>query len=266
MQADHNTLKEQFKRHLRPDEILSLGVDLPAGADHYRAFVGPPFNYDMIGVLQLVFLIDLGLREYSSVLDIGCGSLRLGRLLIPFLMPNRYFGVEPNRKILDDGILHNLGAPAESNPLLSLKQPRFAINENFDFSFVQGTVDFIMAQSIASHTGPRETKKLLASIAGTMSQTSLAIVTYIRCEDPAKSNTIDGWFYPTCVTYTDQAFGLMAKEVGLVAYRSNWPLANKHAIGLITTQTPCILTKGNWRPSMAQLAASLGGTSIERID
>jgi hypothetical protein len=57
------TLREEFKSHLTADEVKALGVDLPAGADHYRAFVGPPFNYDINAALQFQFLIDLGLRE-----------------------------------------------------------------------------------------------------------------------------------------------------------------------------------------------------------
>lgn len=243
-----------------------MGVELSAGSDHYRAFVGPPFNYDIIGALQLVLLIDLGLREYSSVLEIGCGSLRLGRLLIPFLMLDRYFGVEPNRKILEEGIFRNFGSDADSNPLFKLKRPKFDFNTEFDFTFVGKKVDFIMAQSVASHTGVSETKKLLQSVSNALVDKGIALVTYIRCGEPAKSNTKDGWFYPECVSYTDRAFGAAAKEAGLFAYRANWPVANKRPTGLITTQTPCVLTRGPWRPSVAQVAASIAGLPIERIN
>ena len=54
-------------------------------------------------------LTSLGLREHDHVLDIGCGSLRLGRLLIPFLRRARYFGVEPNLSLVDAGIRNELG-------------------------------------------------------------------------------------------------------------------------------------------------------------
>lgn len=55
-------LREEFKKKLTEDEIIELGVNLSAGSDHYRAHVGPPFNYDINGGLQFQFMLDLGLR------------------------------------------------------------------------------------------------------------------------------------------------------------------------------------------------------------
>ena len=60
---------------------------LPPGARHYAAYVGPPEQYDFMGATQFRLLTTLGLREHHSVLDFGCGSLRAGRLLIPYLAP-----------------------------------------------------------------------------------------------------------------------------------------------------------------------------------
>jgi hypothetical protein len=65
-------------RNLTPDEAASL----PAGAAHYRAYVGPPDRFDFMSATQFSLLFALGLREVHRVLDFGCGSLRLGRLLI----------------------------------------------------------------------------------------------------------------------------------------------------------------------------------------
>jgi SAM-dependent methyltransferase len=58
---------------------------LPPGADHYRAYVGPPDRFDFMSATQFSLLFALGLRDHDCVLDFGCGSLRLGRLLIPYL-------------------------------------------------------------------------------------------------------------------------------------------------------------------------------------
>lgn len=60
-----------------------LGLGRPAGDQHYRAYVGPPQNYDLISAMSFGLLTALGLRQHHSLLDIGCGSLRNGRLLIP---------------------------------------------------------------------------------------------------------------------------------------------------------------------------------------
>jgi tetratricopeptide (TPR) repeat protein len=253
--TDPSILRSEFKKHLTPEEIKAFGVDLPAGADHYRAYVGPPFNYDINSALQFQFLLDLGLREYHRFLEVGCGSLRLGRLLLMYLMPNRYFGLEPNVKILNTGIVENLGAPLSSNQLVKLKRPQFEYNSDFDFRFVGDSVDYIIAQSIASHTGVAETHRLLSNIGSIMHEGSIALVTYIRCGVEEKNNREDGWFYPDCVTYTDQFMGNLAKNLGLNAYKISWPLLNQRHDGLITSQTPLLLTKRPWQPTIAQRLA-----------
>ena len=62
-----------------------LGLGLRPGDPQYRAYVGPPEDYDLIAAMVFNLLTTLGLRQHHSVLDIGCGSLRIGRLLIPYL-------------------------------------------------------------------------------------------------------------------------------------------------------------------------------------
>ncbi len=262
MRADPRKLREEFKQHLTKDEITSLGVDLAAGDDHYRAHVGPPFNYDINGALQFQFMLDLGLREYHRFLEIGCGSLRLGRLIMTYLLPNRYYGIEPNRKILEEGMINNLGSSDPEIGLPGLKKPVFSYNSDFDFSFVGDKVDFVIAQSIASHTGVSETGKLLSGINSVMHDDSIAMVTYIRCATNENNNTRDGWFYPECITYTDKCMGKFAADLGLIAHRTSWPLLNRRPDGLVTTQTPMILTRKPWRPTLAQRFA---GLSIEPV-
>jgi len=74
-------------------DVRSLTRDaaktLPPGAGHYTAYVGPPNQYDFMGATQFRLLTTLGLREHHAVLDFGCGSLRAGRLLIPYLLEGR---------------------------------------------------------------------------------------------------------------------------------------------------------------------------------
>jgi hypothetical protein len=261
--AKRATLRDELKSRLSPSEAHELGVDLAAGADHYRAFVGPPFNYDIIGALQFQFLLDLGLREYHRVLEVGCGSLRLGRLLMIYLLPGRYFGVEPNTKILREGLIHNLGA--DDGDVVRLKTPKFVSNSDFDFSFTGSPVDFIIAQSIASHTGVMQTKKLMRAMADSSHEDTLAMMTYIRCQQRSQENTEDGWFYPACVSYTDEFMADGARQFGLYAYRTRWPLLNQRADGHVTTQTPLILTKRPWRPLLAHRAYGIRIEGVTQI-
>ena len=61
--------------------------ELGAGDSHYKAYVGPPKKYDLMGAMQFNLLTSFGLRDYHKLLDIGCGSLRSGKMLIPFFSP-----------------------------------------------------------------------------------------------------------------------------------------------------------------------------------
>jgi hypothetical protein len=70
-------------------------------------------------------------------LDIGCGCLRAGYWLIHFLNPRCYFGMEPNRTMLEAGI-EKILEPG----LIDLKRPRFDCNADFDFSIFGERFDF----------------------------------------------------------------------------------------------------------------------------
>jgi len=87
----------------------TLGLGLKPGDPHYRAYVGPPEDYDLIAAMTFSLLTTLGLRQHHSLLDVGCGSLRIGRLLIPYLNRGKYFGIEPAEWLVAEGIKQELG-------------------------------------------------------------------------------------------------------------------------------------------------------------
>src|SRR5438046_4034239 len=107
----------------------SLGVGLKPGDAHYRAYVGPPEDYDLVAAMTFNLLTTLGLRQHHSLLDVGCGSLRIGRLLIPYLNRGKYFGVEPNEWLVDEGIRRELG-----ETLVQIKRQTFFFSDSQDKS------------------------------------------------------------------------------------------------------------------------------------
>lgn len=189
---------------------------LPPGADHYRAYVGPPERYDFIGASQFALLFQLGLRDNHKVLDFGCGSLRLGRMLIPFLAEGGYFGIDPNRWLIEDGIERELGSSA-----IALKKPHFAYNDDFDCFVFGQHFDFIVAQSIITHTGPDLLRPLLASAATALASGGLFIFSYIR-ESEAVSLPPNGWHYPGCVGYSEEQLDQLLTEAGLKGRGLTW--------------------------------------------
>ncbi len=131
------------------DNREDLGLGLKPGDPHYRAYVGPPEDYDLIAAMTFNLLTTLGLRQHHSLLDIGCGSLRTGRLLIPYLNRGKYFGIEPNEWLVQEGIRHELG-----EMLVQIKRPTFFFSDLPDtIAQAKMAFDFAVAQSIFSHCG-----------------------------------------------------------------------------------------------------------------
>ena len=58
-----------------------LGLGLTPGDAHYRTYIGPPEDYDLVAAMCFGLLTAMGLRGRHRVLDVGWGSLRLGMRL-----------------------------------------------------------------------------------------------------------------------------------------------------------------------------------------
>lgn len=197
----------------------TLGKNLPTGSRHYRAFVGPAEKYDLVSAMQFNLLTFLGLREHHYLLDIGCGSLRGGKLFIPYLLPRRYFGIEPEKWLIEEGIKNELG-----EDIIRIKQPVFSHDSNFTLSIFDGEFDVILAQSIFSHASQRQIRRCLSEAKKVMKPTSIFAATFVRGE---QNYTGDEWVYPGCVTYTLEHMINLVEEAGLICKPIDWPHPNR---------------------------------------
>ena len=170
--------------------------ELIPGDNHYRAYVGPPDRYDFMGATQFALLFHLGLRDRHTVLDFGCGSMRLGRLLIPYLQKGGYHGLDPNKWLIEEGLNKELGDDA-----VRLKSPRFAHNDDFNCDVFNEKFDFIIAQSILTHTGVDLFKKFLETAAACLKPNGLVLFTVLHNKDEALPLPPDGWLYPDCTIF-----------------------------------------------------------------
>jgi SAM-dependent methyltransferase len=203
------------------DRLRSLSVDkalsLSPGDAHYRAYVGPPDRYDFIGASQFALLFALGLRDRHSVLDFGCGSLRLGRLLMPFLQSGKYFGIDPNRWLIEDGLAREIGSS-----ILSVKRPSFAYNDDFNCDVFGASFDFVVAQSILTHCGKALTKRLLDQFALVLEPQGISIFSIQEAPPTGSETESEGWVYPECVEYREHSIVNWCAERGLAAVRLPW--------------------------------------------
>lgn len=88
----------------------------------------------------------------SKVLDIGCGCLRIGIKLINFLDKECYYGIEPNKFMLDTGIKHLLNGTANNT-----KDPSFSNTASFQLDdFQVDKFDYFIARSIWTHASKEQ--------------------------------------------------------------------------------------------------------------
>lgn len=185
----------------------------------HRKYVGPPERYDLASASQFSLLTALGLRENQTLLDIGCGSLRAGRLFIPYLLPGNYFGIEPNQWLIDDGIANEIGRDQ-----ISLKKPTFAYDSDFTLTTFGRKFDFMVAQSIFSHAAQKQIRRCLSQAKQALEPNGIFAATFfVGTENYEK----DEWVYPGCVYYTQAFFTQMASAEGLACKPLTWTHSNQ---------------------------------------
>jgi len=182
------------------------GLNYSAGDCHYRAFVGPPERYDLVGALQFNLLTYLGLRDTHYLLDIGCGSLRAGKLYICYLLPGRYYGIEAKRWLVEDGIKYEIGADA-----IRIKKPNFSYDSSFNLSQFNRKFDFLIAQSIFTHSPPYIISKCLDEAKKVMLPSSIFAVNFLEGD---KNYCGESWVYPDSITYTTNFLTNLVKDKG----------------------------------------------------
>lgn len=112
-----------------------------------------------IGRDRMDYLVERGLQPSHRVLDIGCGSIRTGIWLIPYLENENYFGVDAHLKSLEAAVLYEI-------PLhrLEEKRPSFLLSRQFELSHFGVDFDWILAFSLFLHLNPQDQELALRRI------------------------------------------------------------------------------------------------------
>ena len=184
------------------------------GSNHYKAYVGPIKRYDTMSYLQFCIMCKVGLREHHKLLDIGCGSLRAGKLFIPYLLPGNYYGVEPNKWLVDEGVKNEVG-----QDLIDIKHPHFLHVDDYSFETFNVKFDFILAQSIFSHASTGDITKCLITAKKCMDKHSVMMVTFVEGDTDYNG---DDWVYPGVVKYKPETISKMVQSCELQCKRTSF--------------------------------------------
>ena len=177
--------------------------------------MGRPEAFDVLGGGHFMLLFLLGLREHHGLLDFGCGSLRSGRLLIPYLLPGRYCGIDPDRWLIDAGIDHEIG-----RSILALKQPRFDFNADCRLSVFDVQFDFIHAHSVFTHAPRSMIDRFFAEAAAVLSPEGLVLATFVEGSSDYQGGD---WTYPALVRYTRGSLRSWVERHRLAFAIIRWP-------------------------------------------
>ncbi|MGK0420590.1 MAG: hypothetical protein ACJAT9_000248 [Polaribacter sp.] len=187
---------------------------LKPGDNHYKAYIGPPLKYDLVGAMQFNLLTSFGIRDFHKLVDIGCGSLRSGKLMIPFLRKGNYYGVEPNNWLIEEGVKNELG-----NEIISLKSPTFSNTSNFDLQSFETKFDYLIAQSIFSHTSREQIIRCLSEVKIAMKEEGFFLATFVLGKENYSGSE---WVYPGCVKYRHSFIMNLIREEKLDAIKTKW--------------------------------------------
>lgn len=175
MSAIKPVLRRAMTRLLRSDEggrpLADPGASQQAFAPRYALswfqeageaindrglFVGCPLElFELTARDPFCVALMEGMTRDWSVLEVGCGCLRVGYWFVQYLEAGRYFGLEPNVAMLDAGRTLILGS------LETQKRPRFGTNDRFDFTEFGTQFDLVVAYSIWTHASKPQIEQML---------------------------------------------------------------------------------------------------------
>lgn len=125
---------------------------------NHRNFVGPEDRFYTYGAHNFIHLVSRGLKPNHTVLDVGCGSMRVGRELIPYLDKSCYFGIEPEEEMVQAGLLNEL-----SSVMVAQKSPRFLYVDDFGIEGfgIPMVFRWIIALQVFIHCGEDQLRDFL---------------------------------------------------------------------------------------------------------
>ncbi len=173
--------------------------------------------WDSHGELQRDFLISQGLRPEHRLMEIGCGTGRLARKVVPYLNAAKYVGVDISRDALD------VAERLSREEGWTNKHPLFAAgNVPNGFQF-----DYVWSFSVMIHVPIEMCENLMRRAAGTMHKDSRFYWSYVP--EPVEFRSGVKQFRNTLKQYRQAA-----DNAGLTFEDINWIKAAGHVKSRLT--------------------------------
>ena len=113
---------------------------------NHKNYVGDYAQFDRMGQWQFDFVKNTGeVNKTTKFLDVGCGTMRLGKHIIPYLNKNNYTGLDFNQQMVNEGIKQEL-----TEDIVKTKQPKFVFSNCFDTTDCVKQ-DFIWINAVFNH-------------------------------------------------------------------------------------------------------------------
>jgi SAM-dependent methyltransferase len=177
----------------------ALHTDRRVEQDGPKAAVGNPADWERHGELQAEFLKRMGLGRRHTLLEIGCGTGRLARKIIPYLDAGGYYGVD----------ISPLAVKAANDTLLAEGLTAFGIGTYWP----AGCFDYLWAFSVTIHLPADELRSMMQRAARRMHPASRFLFSYVPEQRDERTGLKQ--FRHTLATYREAALtaGLSFRKV-----------------------------------------------------
>ena len=154
-----------------------------------HASLGPKLKDDRNEVALRTFkqLIAQGISPNDTVVDYGCGTLRIGRPFIEFLEPDRYIGMDIDERILD------AGRRSLTSELIVSKRPALeVISPDSVMRAAARRPRWIFSKGVLQHVPPAELDEYFCNLAHMVRAGAVAFL-YARCGKESSVLSSKSW-------------------------------------------------------------------------
>jgi len=192
----------------------TLGDNLKSGEDPRQ-----------VGIEQLKFLKKEGLQPQHTIVDYGCGSLRVGQHLIRYLAPQRYWGLD----ITD--VFMQMGVERLSPQLMARKKPQLRlIDATVCGELRRAEPDFVYCRAVLRHVPPTEVAQFIEGLLKVVTGKTLLLVSG-ACADQSLRIGSNSW------AHTQGALRRSIEQCGASVQFETKPECNRPSRGLAAVRS-----------------------------